>query len=760
MRRLLALALPAALLACGDKEATTPAPTGDDTGAGVDTGDGPTRCGSAGDTLPEGLVELTYDAGSGAATVLDIDYSLDGEDLNDTTLYESVRFDLAHPARIHGIAVMWGHLPDGAPERELAASLWPDFGYNGFDAWVWAPLWEGTRCLGEVTDDDWTVYAFDAPVEVDQPGLVYAGQVRTSFDDPALWFDTQTTNADGSCGAWDDCHSALNMPEAQASSYYNGTSFPFQYNYLVRIFVEYTDAVTPEDGRFRPTATMDVDADTDGALDPVPLSSRAAWGDYDNDGWDDLFTGASLLRNNGDGTFTDTTADSGIAATGTSRSGGVWGDYDNDGDLDLMVFAETYAAGDALLRNEGDGTFVDVTAEAGIDDTQDYEDCGDPAANTHAPTPGAAWLDYDGDGFLDLYLSNFICWDSGDTYRDDVYRNNGDGTFANVSGTRGWSDRKRAGRGVNPADADGDGDVDVLVHNYRLHDNLYFDNQGDGTVVERAAEVDLDGVANMVGTVRYYGHTIGTAWGDLDNDGDLDVIESNLAHPRFYHFSDKTRVLLNDGTGSWSDIQGDWALPVGDAGLRYQETHSVPVLADFDSDGALDLAISAVYDGRPTDFYWGNGDGTFRLDSYHSGIEVQNGWGMAAGDYDNDGDADLATKGVLYENTGDGGHWLQVRALGGVRANAAGVGATVRVVAGGTTRLRVASGGNGQGGQDSLYLHFGLGEASGVDRVEVDYPGAGTVTFEGPFDVDQRLWVMEDGTTATGWAPPVPVAAR
>lgn len=756
MRRLLAFTLPLSLLACGgEPPQDKPQPaTGDDTAA-PDTGSEATRCGTAGDALPDGLVELAYDAGAGAATVLDIDYSLDGEALNDTLLHEAVRFDLAHPARIHGFAVQFGHLPDAEPDAELSVGLYPDFGYNGFDLWSWDPLWQGTRCLGEVTDDDWTVYALDAPVEVSHPGLVYVAHTREGEDDAALWFDVDTTNSDGSCGSWDDCHSSLTMPLAQDGSFYNGSSFPFQYNYLIRLYVEYTDDVTPADGRFRPTATMDVDADDDGALDPVGLSSRAAWGDYDNDGWDDVYTNNKLLRNHGDGTFSDVTEDSGIAATGASRSGGVWGDYDNDGDLDLLVFAETYSAGDTLLRNEGDGTFTDVTVAAGIDDTQDYEDCGDAEANLHAPSPAAAWLDFDGDGFLDLYLANFICWDSGKPYSDDVYRNNGDGTFTDVSATGGWSDRKRAGRAVSPADADGDGDIDLLVGNYRLHDNLYFDNLGDGTVEERAQDADLDGVANMVGTTRYYGHTIGTAWGDLDNDGDLDLIEANLAHPRFYDFSDKTRVLLNDGTGAWADTQGDWARPEGATGLRYQETHSVPVLADFDSDGALDLAISAVYDGRPTDFYWGNGDGTFRLDSYHSGIEVTNGWGMAAADYDHDGDPDLATKGVLYENTGEGGHWLHVRALGGERSNAAGIGATVRVVSGSDTWTRVASGGNGQGGQDSLFLHFGLGEASGVDRVEVDFPGAGTVTFDGPFDVDQRLWVVEDGTTATGWTPPL-----
>jgi hypothetical protein len=338
-----------------------------------------------------------------------------------------------------------------------------------------------------------------------------------------------------------------------------------------------------------------------------------------------------------------------------------------------------------------------------------------------------------------------------------VWRNI-DGTgfeeWTGLNGFYGDEDWQSASRGVSPIDHDQDGDVDLWVNNYVLERNLFYDNAGDGTFTESARTLGLAGHAYEVGWSAYYGHTIGTAWGDLDNDGDFDAIAANLAHPRFWNFSDKTEVRIQDEYGVFSDIQGDWETPVGDAGLRYQETHSVPVLADFDGNGALDLVITAVYDGRPTDFYWGDGDGHFTLDVHTTGIGLTNGWGVAVGDADNDGDVDLASSGGLYLNTGETGHSLQFRVIGNVWSNHAAIGATLRAYVGDTVFLRHVSGGNGQGGQDSQILHIGLGDTVEVDRVEVDFPGGGTVEFTGPFAADQHLWLFEDGTATAGWAYP------
>jgi hypothetical protein len=748
MRRIALVLLGLTGLTCGSSETTAPTTTpsvGGAAGFGGNGGGGgaPPDCNTALGTLPDNLVEIAYDGAPPYTNLSEktwtIDTGVQQYVLTDQVLNEAVRFELAHPARIHGFRLQWAALPaDGDPNLPLEAGLYPDFGYNGFDFWPEA-YGSGARCLGDAIDGEWLTYVLPTPVELPHPGLVYVAHRYAGPGAPVWPFD-QIEAGDGTCALFDDCQSAMNLPEVETNQYYNGLSFPFQYHYLVRLLVEYTDDLTAAETFFQPVAD-------------VPPNGHVSWGDYDEDGWDDLLLGGTtLLRNNGDGTFTDVTEASGMAALGVVGTGGVWGDYDNDGCMDLFVFAESYTAADTLLRSNCDGTFSDATAGSGIVDQQTYNPCGDPVNNVRSPSAAAAFIDIDNDGFIDLYLANFICWEQETFYRDTVFRNNGDGTFSDWTSQVGFSAQQTPSRCVAPVDHDRDGDVDLLVGNYRLQANLFFQNNGDGTVSEMASALGLRGQQHG----WYYGHTIGLAWGDIDNDGDFDAITANLAHPRFFDFSDKTEVLLNDGSGHYTDLGGAWATPTSGAGLRYQETHSVPALADFNQDGNLDLVITAVYDGRPTDFYWGNGDGTFRLDAYHAGITTENGWGVAVADYDHDGDPDLYATTLFRNDVGaaDQGHWLQVRAIGNVLSNRAALGATVEVTAGGQTRIRHVQGGTGKGGQDSLYLHFGLGGATEVSEIRVTYPAAGEVAYAGPFAVDQRVWVYEDGTVHLGWAPP------
>jgi len=700
----------------------------------------PPRCGSGSGDLPPGLVELAWDNGTGVSDISEQDWTVEGEVLREIAVNEGVRFDLQHPARIYGFAVQWSNLPDAnEPAAEIFAGLYPDFGHNGFDFWP-VPIWNGSRCRGDMDAGAWVDYALPSPITLDHPGLVYVAHRRDGVGQPTFLFDADQIG-EGDCADFEDCHSVFNLPFVERDTYYNGISFPFPNDFMVRLYVRYLDDLQPEEAFFQRVE------------DELPVGSRHAFGDVDGDGDDDLLSGGRLLRNEG-GAFVDVTEAAGLS--GGCASGGVFGDYDNDGCPDLFCFSESARAGDRLWRGDCGGGFEETTVVAGIDDVQDYLLCDDDPEQVHQPSPAAAWFDLDADGWLDLFVPGFICWPDEAYYRDQVFHNNGDGTFTEWSGQHGFRLDALPSRGAAPIDVEQDGDVDLLVNNYRLLPNLFYLNLGGGDVREEAAQRDLAGHVDVHGGYSYYGHTIGVAWGDLDNDGDFDLVEANLAHPRFYGFSDKTRVLLNDGAGAFNDIAGDWSEPVSAAGLRYQETHSVPVLADFDHDGVLDLAISAVYDGRPTDFYWGRGDGSFVLDAYGAGIDVENGWGMAVADWDQDGDLDLAAKGALFENRRDDpGHWLQLRPVGTARCNRGAVGATVRVETGTATLVRHVQGGSGQGGQDSASLHFGLGEVESIESIEVDFPGAGTVTFAGPHSVDQRLWLLEDGTHYSGWSSPL-----
>ena len=719
-------------------------------------------CGSARGTLPAGLTELKWDRDTPTFSVRGKHYTVTANGqtfkLDDQPLWEAVRFDLDRPAKVHGFTVTYANLDSVANDRKrpIEAGLYPDFGGNGFDFWQKQPLWSGTRCAGDLVEGT-TTYVFDEPVVVDEPGLVYVAHAAFEPTDPT--FSADSHGHSGNCATFADCHSSIDMPQALANQYYNGISFSFPYDFVVRLYVEYT-ADVPTQPVFQKVAG------------PV-IGLRMAWGDYDHDGFDDLltqdqtslFTSRPVLwRNLGDGTFADATATSGLASMPIFGSG-VWGDYDNDGCLDAFFTSESEGLPNTLVHSNCDGTFSDVTTAAGPV-TGELTPAADPCPN--AVTDGyfeqsqaAAWVDLDGDGFLDLYVANYNC--GGPTspeFIDNIYRNRGDGTFEDWTATRGFETHGSASRGANPIDLDGDGDMDVLVHDYLLERNLFYRNRGDGTVQEIARGNGLDGDVDLFGNAPYWGHTLGTAWGDLDGDGDWDLVEANLAHPRFYGFSDKTRVLRNEA-GKFVDLSGDWSFPKSAAGLRYQETHTVPLLADFDQDGVLDLAISArsdraTGDRRPMEFYWGRGDGTFRDAMFESGLDAPNGWGLASADFDHDGDPDIATTSGIFRNTMSVGtnHWLQVHAVGNVSSNRSAIGATVVVRAGTKRWMRYVEGSTGQGCQDSANLHFGLGNVTTVDSIEVRFPAGATRSFSGPFAVGQRIWVYEDGSALPGWIQP------
>jgi tetratricopeptide (TPR) repeat protein len=456
--------------------------------------------------------------------------------------------------------------------------------------------------------------------------------------------------------------------------------------------------------------------------------SRVAWGDVNNDGYDDLLLGGRVLFiNQKDGTFFNGTDAAGLQG---SASGGVFGDYNNDGWLDFYATSSgTGENSDRLWRNGSDGTFEDVTESAG-------------KVRDDVSTEGAAWGDFNGDGFLDLYVANYEKRDAmGHGTRDLFYINQGNGRFIEAADSVGMVppfDENLCGRGVNWGDYDNDGDQDIFVSNYRLQENLLWENLGDGRAVNAAL------VAGVAGVERdgWWGHTIGSEWGDYDNDGDLDLITANLAHPRYIDFSNKTCLYENTGPPDWRFVDRR-----SEAGIKYEETHSDPAWGDVDNDGFLDLYITCIYKNMRSFLYRNKGDGTFEDVTYLSGTRAFNGWGCAFSDWDNDGDLDLLVasgSGVrLFRNDSAPKHWLQVKATG-TKSNRAGIGARVELIQSAVqrTQIREIQGGHGTTSQHSLVAHFGLGDDDSPVRVSMRFP-SGEIKVMDEVAVDQRVEVVE-----------------
>ncbi len=371
--------------------------------------------------------------------------------------------------------------------------------------------------------------------------------------------------------------------------------------------------------------------------------SRVAFGDFDNDGDDDLLlSGRKIWRNNGDGTFSDFTEQAAFEPVGAS--GGLWADINRDGYLDIVVTSHA-KGGDAIYIAKGVG----------------YYPVADTVIADPYPTEGAGLTDLNQDGYPELYMASYEV--SGEyTGLPDFFYDNLDGEMIDMTDIVGIQTRyndslnAQAGRGIAPADYDNDGVQEILVCNYRLDRNFLFDyNPQTGKFTDIAALEGLAG-SNIDG---WYGHTIGAAWGDFDNDGDLDLFMCNLAHPRYIEFSDISMLLRNDGRTSCT-IDGrtieytQFTDVTKEAGITYDELHSDPNWFDADNDGDLDLFMTSIYQNDRSYLYRNNGDGTFTDITWLSGCRTYNGWGNAVADIDLDGRLDLCVgsgSGVkLYRN--------------------------------------------------------------------------------------------------------------
>ena len=491
--------------------------------------------------------------------------------------------------------------------------------------------------------------------------------------------------------------------------------------------------------------------------------------DYDNDGWPDILVlsgtrleaapnGATnpLYKNNRDGTFTDVTEEAGLELSGWASAVAV-GDYDNDGNEDLFL---TYWGQNVLYRNNGDGTFLDVTQQAGLLDKRTRWGAG------------CTFFDYDRDGHLDLFVSNYVDFDLESAPRPgsgvncnwkgvpvncgprglppakhSLFHNNGDGTFKDVTDQAGIGEVLPGyGMTVIAADFNNDGWPDIYVACDGTPSLLFLNNH-DGTFneegLERGAAVSDDGMEQA---------GMGVGIGDYDLDGDLDIFKT--------HFSDDTNVLYrNDGQGNFEDVTESAGLAV--------ETRFVgwgAGIVDLDNDGLPDLfyVTGSVYPEvekklpnypyrTPRVIFRNLGNGKFEelIEEAGSAIAaVHTSRGCAFGDLDNDGDLDIlivnlneAPSLLRNELSGDN-HWLQVKLIG-TMSNRSAIGARVTVRYGGKLQIQEVL------SQSSFYsvsdrrLHFGLGSAPFVE-LEVRWPTGDAETF--PKLAADRLLTIEEGS--------------
>ncbi len=471
--------------------------------------------------------------------------------------------------------------------------------------------------------------------------------------------------------------------------------------------------------------------------DSLRMGGGAAFFDYDKDGWEDIYIAGGkysdrIYHNNGDGTFSDVSASAGLEATNDFFTHGVTtGDIDNDGYRE--VFLTTWWANDGVFaptpnriyKNNGDGTFSDISTSAGITDA--------------AWSTSATFGDFNLDGFLDIYVTNYVdqisvLLDSSnqvygfdhDCYSDFVYMNNGDATFTNRASDFDIM-TKSCGLAVAATDYNGDANIDVMVANdfgEFIVPNQLFQNP-DFNDVSAASGADIG----------LYG--MGIAIGDYDEDDDLDYYITNLG---------RNALLQNQGDGTFLDV----ATSAGVENTTYDSLLTTgwgTAFFDYDNDTYLDLFVcngqipSADFIKTslpdPHKLYRNNQDGTFEDVSVLTGIDdVSLGRGSIIGDYDKDGDVDMLTvildslveampKIVLYRNDlNDNSNWVEV-ALQGVVSNRDAYGAHVRLYAEGRSFLREVGGGSSHASQNSSTLHFGLGNITEVDSILVTWPGGG-----------------------------------
>ncbi|MFZ1731801.1 MAG: CRTAC1 family protein [Bacteroidota bacterium] len=539
----------------------------------------------------------------------------------------------------------------------------------------------------------------------------------------------------------------------------NSLGGPGQYflvtnDYMIRALVQY-DFPSGNSSQAPPTPTFgDVAVQAGLTTNGIEINaSVAAVADWNNDGWEDVNIGTNYFQNRGDGTFENVSATLGIPV-----GYAVWGDFDNDGNVD--AYSVNGGDNDKLYRNNGSGSFVDVTASAGI--------------SNPAPTVTPIWLDFDNDGHLDLFLANGRRTVNNQEvyYPDKLWRNNGDGTFADVTATSGIAAAEPSPFydcwGASACDYNNDGYTDIFISTYRLAPDLLYRNNGNGTFTDVGASTGVRGVATDA--PGYFGHGMGSDWGDFDNDGLTDLVVGNLGHPDWRGaVSNPSLIFHNDNITRFTEMHQDM-------GLKFREMNAAVTWADLDCDGWLDLWQSQYSyskegeggePGRYSRVYMNSGAPDFTLldRTWNFGCKVHGAWTVSRLDYDNDGDIDLLVasqhEGVkLFRNDlPRKGRWLALRLSGspadGVPMNAFGTRVVVYADGRKLTRTLSTSSAGSRMATNSTELHFGLGNAVSIDSVVIHYQNGAQQQLT-TLSPDKRYSVAYNGQISTG-ADDIPV---
>jgi len=495
--------------------------------------------------------------------------------------------------------------------------------------------------------------------------------------------------------------------------------------------------------------------------------------DYDGDGWQDIYfvntrdlynrgikVQNALYHNNGDGTFTDVTDKAGVPGTGFGL-GCVWGDYDNDGHPDLFV---SQYGRNVLYHNNGDGTFSDVTDKAGVAGM-------DFGTYFHS---GAVFFDYDRDGKLDLYVGSYVAFPP-DAQRycklggavsscppsaypgspSILYHNNGDGTFTNVTKKAGMYQPNGKNLAVGVGDYDNDGWPDLFVANDGISAYLYH-NEHNGTFKE---EGSMSGMAFTSAGLTMAAMCI--SLGDYNNDGWLDLFISD-----FQGSSD--HMWKNDGQGNFDEVSDSVGLTV--------PTRNILGFGggffDYDNDGWLDLFVANghVYpeiEQVLPEVHYKQINSLFHNDRHGKFIDVTKsagegftvphiGRGVAFADFDNDGFMDLVVANnndppsLLHNSGGNGNHFVSFKLIG-TKSNRDAIGARLKITAGGMSQIREVQSGGSYMSQHDLRAHFGLGDTSKIDKLEISWPSGAKQTFT-DFPADQ-FYSIEEGKDELGYQP-------